>query len=63
MPESEERMIRVMDLEMITTFGARKRERADWEALFAMRDERLKLKNVRNSPGSVNSVLEVVFES
>lgn len=62
-PKSEERMIRIMDLEMTTTFGACERERADWEALFAMGDERFQLKNVQKPPGSVNSVMEVVFGS
>jgi 6-hydroxytryprostatin B O-methyltransferase len=62
-PKSEERIIRIMDLEMTTTFGARERERADWEALFAMGDERLKLKDVQKPPGSVNSVMEVGLES
>lgn len=60
--KSEERMIRYMDLEMTTSFGGRERERADWEALFAMGDERFKLKDVEKPPGSVNSVIEVVFD-
>ena len=36
MPKSEERLIRVMETEMITNFGARERARPDWEASFVM---------------------------
>ena len=61
-PKSEERIIRVMDVQMMTAFNFRERERADWEALFTSADPRLKLRNVVKPEGSVNSVMEVVFE-
>ena len=61
MPSSEERLIRIMDLEMMTTFNAKEREIEDWTSLFAQADPRLKLHNVIRPPGSVNSILEVVF--
>lgn len=62
LPPSEERTIRVMDMEMMTTFNASERERAQWGALFANADSRLKLRNVVHPPGSVQAVMEVVFE-
>lgn len=62
-PKSEERIIRIMDIEMTTTFNAGERERESWEALFAMADERLRLKNVKKPLGSISSVMEVIFES
>lgn len=62
LPKSEERIMRIMDLEMMTTFNAKERERADWEALFNAADARLKLKGVVRPEGSAQSVMEVVFE-
>ncbi|KAK4494687.1 hypothetical protein PRZ48_014043 [Zasmidium cellare] len=62
LPKSEERIMRIMDLEMMTTFNAKERERADWEKLYSVADSRLKLKNVERPVGSAQSVMEVVFE-
>lgn len=62
LPKSEERTMRIMDLEMMTTFNAKERERADWEHLYSVADMRLKLKNVERPVGSAQSVMEVVFE-
>ncbi|KAI9727413.1 MAG: hypothetical protein M1834_008419 [Cirrosporium novae-zelandiae] len=61
-PKSEERLTRIMDLEMMTTFNSREREVEDWAAIFAKADPRLKLRNTIRPPGSINSVMEVVFE-
>lgn len=62
LPKSEERTMRIMDLEMMTTFNAKEREKADWEKLFSVADMRLKLKNVERPVGSAQSVMEVAFE-
>ncbi|EON68389.1 hypothetical protein W97_07647 [Coniosporium apollinis CBS 100218] len=62
LPKSEERIIRIMDMEMMTTFNAREREIEDWRALFTKSDPRLKLRNVVKPSGSVNSTMEVIFE-
>ncbi len=62
MPPSEERLIRIMDLEMMTTFNANEREIEDWTSLFAQADPRLKLHDVIRPPGSVNSILEIIFD-
>ena len=62
MPPSEERLIRIMDLEMMTSFNAKEREIEDWTSLFAQADPRLKLHNVIKPPGSVNSIFEFVFD-
>ena len=61
MSKSAERDIRLMDIEMMSMLNARERELADWKALFAAADERLKLRNVVAPPGSVNAVMEVVL--
>ncbi|OCL03487.1 S-adenosyl-L-methionine-dependent methyltransferase [Glonium stellatum] len=63
LPKSEERIIRIMDMEMMTTFNAKERELEDWKALFTRVDQRLKLRNVKKPVGSVNSVMEVVLEA
>lgn len=62
LPKSEERIMRIMDLEMMTTFNAKERERADWEALFAAADRRLKLEKVIRPVASAQSIMEVRFE-
>lgn len=62
LPRSEERIMRIMDLEMMTTFNAKEREKADWEHLYSAADARLQLKNVERPVGSAQSVMEVVFE-
>ncbi|KIW93077.1 uncharacterized protein Z519_05682 [Cladophialophora bantiana CBS 173.52] len=62
MAPSEERQIRVMDLEMMTNFNAKERELDDWRSLFSRADPRLKIANVIKPPGSVNSIIEAVLE-
>ncbi|KIW27721.1 uncharacterized protein PV07_07432 [Cladophialophora immunda] len=62
MPRSQERQIRVMDLEMLTNFNAKERDLDDWRSLFERADPRLKVAKVIKPPGSVNSILEVVLE-
>ncbi|KAL4893186.1 S-adenosyl-L-methionine-dependent methyltransferase [Aspergillus ambiguus] len=61
-PRSEERIARIMDLEMLTTFNARERPLADWVKLVSNTDTRLKFRAVSKPEGSVMSVLEFVFE-
>ncbi|KAL4885489.1 S-adenosyl-L-methionine-dependent methyltransferase [Aspergillus karnatakaensis] len=61
-PKGEERIARIMDLEMLTTFNARERPLADWEKLCADADQRLKLRSVSKPEGSNMSILEFVFE-
>ncbi|KXT03533.1 hypothetical protein AC578_1612 [Pseudocercospora eumusae] len=62
LPPSEDRIIRIMDLEMMTDFNSGEREKNQWEALYTAADPRLKLKNIVKPAGSVNSVMEVVLE-
>ncbi|KAL4808157.1 O-methyltransferase-domain-containing protein [Aspergillus unguis] len=62
LPRGEERIARIMDLEMMTTFNARERPLADWVKLCSDADPRLKLKSVSKPEGSVMSILEFVFE-
>ncbi|KAL5332378.1 S-adenosyl-L-methionine-dependent methyltransferase [Aspergillus crustosus] len=61
-PKGEERIARIMDLEMLTTFNARERPLADWVKLCADADRRLKLRSVAKPEGSVMSILEFVYE-
>ncbi|KAL2824231.1 S-adenosyl-L-methionine-dependent methyltransferase [Aspergillus cavernicola] len=58
----EEKIARIMDLEMLTTFNARERPLADWVQLCASADSRLTLRSVSKPNGSVMSILEFVFE-
>ncbi|KIX06362.1 uncharacterized protein Z518_04338 [Rhinocladiella mackenziei CBS 650.93] len=62
MPTSEERLIRVMDLEMMTNFNAKERDLDDWRNLFVKADPRLKVVKVVKPPGSVNSIIEAALE-
>ncbi|KAL4998457.1 S-adenosyl-L-methionine-dependent methyltransferase [Aspergillus recurvatus] len=62
LPKGEERIARIMDLEMLTTFNARERPLADWVKLCANADSRLKLRSVSKPEGSVMSILEFVFD-
>ncbi|KAL4816688.1 S-adenosyl-L-methionine-dependent methyltransferase [Aspergillus spinulosporus] len=62
LPKGEERIARIMDLEMLTTFNARERPLADWVKLCADADRRLKLRSVSKPEGSVMSILEFVFD-
>ncbi|KAL5041838.1 hypothetical protein BDW71DRAFT_157729 [Aspergillus fruticulosus] len=62
LPKGEERIARIMDLEMLTTFNARERPLADWVKLCADADSRLKLRSVSKPEGSVMSILEFVFD-
>ena len=51
-----------MDMEMMMDFNARQRELWEWEDLLATADPRFKLKNVVKPPGSLQSIMEVVFD-
>ncbi|KAL4780293.1 S-adenosyl-L-methionine-dependent methyltransferase [Aspergillus varians] len=62
LPRAEERIARIMDLEMMTTFNARERPLADWVKLCADADPRLKLQSVSKPDGSNMSILEFVFD-
>ena len=62
-PPSEEKVMRNLDMIMMTLLNAHEREIEEWEALFAKADKRLKLKNVVQPPGSVLSSMELVFEA
>ncbi|KAL1987596.1 hypothetical protein VTN96DRAFT_3196 [Rasamsonia emersonii] len=63
LPRVEERIARIMDLEMMTTFNARERPLADWVKLCSDADPRLKLRRVSKPEGSVMSILEFVFDA
>ncbi|KAL3472043.1 S-adenosyl-L-methionine-dependent methyltransferase [Aspergillus californicus] len=62
-PRGEERIARIMDLEMLTTFNARERPLADWVKLCSDADERLTLRSVSKPQGSIMSILEFVFDA
>ncbi|GAD92073.1 hypothetical protein AN5415.2 [Paecilomyces variotii No. 5] len=62
LPTIEERISRIMDLEMMTTFNARERPLADWVKLCSDADSRLKLRSISRPEGSVLSILEFVFD-
>jgi 6-hydroxytryprostatin B O-methyltransferase len=62
LPKSEERIIRMMDMQMSTMLNSREREWADWKALFARADPRLNLCKVLKPDRSINSVMEVVLK-
>ncbi|KAL4963166.1 S-adenosyl-L-methionine-dependent methyltransferase [Aspergillus stella-maris] len=62
LPRGEERIARIMDLEMMTTFNARERPLADWVKLCADADSRFKLRFVSKPQGSNLSILEFVFD-
>ncbi|KAL4952517.1 S-adenosyl-L-methionine-dependent methyltransferase [Aspergillus filifer] len=62
LPRSEERIARIMDLEMMTTFNARERPLSDWVKLCADADARFKLRSVSKPEGSNLSILEFAFD-
>ncbi|RMZ77383.1 hypothetical protein DV737_g4390, partial [Chaetothyriales sp. CBS 132003] len=62
MSRSQERQIRIMDLEMLTNFNAKERELDAWRSLFEKADPRLKVAKVIKPAGSVNSIIEAVLE-
>ncbi|KAL4923597.1 S-adenosyl-L-methionine-dependent methyltransferase [Aspergillus undulatus] len=62
LPRGEERIARIMDLEMMTTFNARERPLADWVKLCSDADSRFKLRSVSKPDGSNLSILEFVFD-
>ena len=46
--KSEERMIRIIDMKMMSMFDSRERELDDFKALFTSVGSRLKIRNVVN---------------
>lgn len=61
----EEALLRVRDLTMIQAFNSRERELGEFTDLFSEagdQDGCLKLKNMIKPPGSVMSVMEVVYQ-
>jgi hypothetical protein len=52
-----------MDLQMMIHFNAQERDPDDWTALFTAADSRFKILNIVRLPGSVNHVIEIVFET
>lgn len=62
MPKTEERQVRLMDLEMMTNFNSKERDIEDWQDLFTRADPRLKIRQVNKPPGSVNSIIEASIE-
>ncbi|QPC72284.1 hypothetical protein HYE68_003036 [Fusarium pseudograminearum] len=57
-----EAALRQKDLTMIQTFNAKEREVAEWAALLAKTDPRLKIRAIERPAGSELSVIEVVLE-
>ena len=62
MPKGEERILRIVDLDVMAILNAREREVGEWKTLLARTSKRMKLRNVLKPQGSVISILEVVFE-
>ena len=66
-PVLEEALLRVRDLTMMQALNSLERELADFERLFALACDddggRLMLKNVIKPPGSMMSIMEVVYVS
>lgn len=61
-PPVFERVARAMQLHMQILSNGVEREYEEWEELFEMTDKRLKIKNVKQPPGSLMSVIEVTLE-
>lgn len=61
-PKSDERIMRIMDCQMMNFLNSYERELGDWEAVFASADSRLKIKGVTCPPGSVMSLVELQLE-
>ncbi|OOF90715.1 hypothetical protein ASPCADRAFT_211898 [Aspergillus carbonarius ITEM 5010] len=59
---SEERIARIMDMEMITTFNARERPLDDWKKLCQDAHPGLKLQRSFKPAGSIMSIMEFVME-
>ncbi|RAQ45435.1 O-methyltransferase [Aspergillus flavus] len=62
MGRSEERIARIMDMEMITTFDARERPLEDWKKLCRDAHLGLKLRRIFKPAGSIMSIMEFVLE-
>ena len=50
------------DLAMKHTFNSKERDADDWLQLLQVADTRFKLKEIRASPGSFLSVIDVIWE-
>lgn len=49
------------DLAMKQNFNSRERDADDWAELFGKADTRFKLKRITCSPGSILSVIEIIW--
>lgn len=61
LPLPAQRVLSIMDLLMLAFFNSKQRTVEDWTKLLVDVDSRLKLANVRQSPESRLTVLEIVF--
>ncbi|KAF2229480.1 S-adenosyl-L-methionine-dependent methyltransferase [Viridothelium virens] len=59
---SQEQHIRSYDLRMTQSFSGTERDSEDWRALIANVDPRLRVLEIRNSPGSLLSVIQIVMQ-
>ncbi|KAE8329603.1 hypothetical protein BDV39DRAFT_213726 [Aspergillus sergii] len=59
---SEERIARIIDIEMITTFNARERPLEDWKTLCRDAHPGLRLRRIFKPAGSIMSIMEFVLE-
>ncbi|QRD92482.1 putative O-methyltransferase [Aspergillus flavus] len=59
---SEERIARIMDMEMITTFNARESPLEDWKKPCGDAHPALKLRRIFKPTGSIMSIMEFVLE-
>jgi 6-hydroxytryprostatin B O-methyltransferase len=58
-PKSVERMMSVMDLQMMVALNAKERGLSDWKALIGMVDKRLVIKSVRAPVGVAFAIIEI----
>lgn len=54
-----ERVMRALDMQMMTQFGSKERTLDDWETLFKIADSSLKIVNLVQPPGSADTFLEL----
>lgn len=63
LPPSMEKVVRMMDIEMMQSFNGVEREVEDWKMLLAATDKRLQVASVNQPEGSALSLIEVVLRS
>lgn len=61
-PNSVERLMTSLDLQMLVACNGIYRSLEDWKALFRKADERFRLLNATVPPGSPFGLLEVLFD-